>query len=309
MVHSVGDVAESKKKKCAAHLFEVWSDERQLEPLKTVAGHWKALVIADDTKKLKPFLKLSDEIAKSLISYSKKQEEQCYGCFAVPVNQYWKNKPDQTLRLADLNENWGEVTAGNGNFGVSKKITKTKTEKVKASNVRVLSNGREVRIKIKEMQSGAYYRVSRGGAKRTYYEQCGSGNRAYWVITDNADKINIQTCTINGAKERKMIPILATLKFSKKGIKGVKGKVKAKKAIPGKPIILPKKGFSKSGYKLVGWYQLINGNPVQYKAGGKFTFMQKEKITLYPFFEEKEKPKKKIKKKTNKKGKSKKKKG
>ena len=288
VVHPANAVAKSKQNKCAAYLFEVWSADEQLEPLKTVASHWKRLVIADNTKKLKPFLKLSDEIAKLLISYMKKQEQQCYGCFAVPVNHYWKNKPDETLRLADLNENWGEVTAGNGKFGISKRVVNYEVEKVKKSDVRVYNQKEGMRVTLLHSSPYMYYRVSRGGTKRTYYKQNGKGRNAYWFIPGGAGKINVQTCSIQGTKERTMIRIAGTVQFSRKNLKGVKGKIKKKNLKLGQTFSLPKKGFTKKGYKITKWYRFSNGNPIYYKIG-RHTCTSTEDVTFYPYFEKKKK--------------------
>ncbi len=280
------------KKKGADYWFNEWTKSNQPEPLKSIAEQWKKLSIADDTKNLEPFFKLSEEITKYLIQYMKEGKKQCYECFSIPINDYLKGKPSDKLGLAELNENWAEVSSEKKNFGISKKITKLETRKVKARDLYIYSYRGEVRLKIKNMKKNTLYRISKGGKKRTYFGGVGTVKKKYWILPSNTYHINVQSCSIKGLEEKKNFNVTATVKFSKKGIKGVKGKIKNKSVILEQPVNLPTKGFTRKEYKLTGWYQLVNGNTVYYKKGKKFTAIKKETITLYPYFKRKKGKKK-----------------
>lgn len=308
VVHEKSRLPKKKQNNCADHWFTTWAEKAQ-EPLKTVADQWKRLSIADNTTALKAFLEVSGDISKYLIQYVKENEEQCYGCFALPINQYWKGKPDRDLRLADLNENWGAVTSSvKGNFGVSVKVAEMEIKKIEANDVKIYSIRNEIRLKIKKIKPNIYYRVSCESKNRKYLNAVGTGKDAYWILPAKTNKFNVQTCSIKGSKKGKGIKVACSVKFSKKGMKKVKGSVKKINVVPGQTITLPKKGYKKDKYKLVNWCQMINGRPVLYDLGGKYTCYEKKNITLLPLFKEvksNDKSKKKgSKKKGSKKGKS-----
>lgn len=291
VVHKEEMLSDDKKDDCADHWFTTWAKEGQ-EPLKTVAKQWKKLSIADDPKVLKPFLEVSGDIAKYLIQYIKEGKERCYDCFSISIERYWKGKPDKSLRLENLNENWKVVTSKEKKFGVSVKISKQKVEAIDEKNVMITKHKKAMRVTIMRSSPNLYYRLSRGTKTLKYYKSMGGGKGTYWIIPNSLGKINIQTCSIHGSKERNGIATGCTIYFSRKNIKGATGTIKRKKTKPGKTYTLPKKGFKKKGWKIKKWYRLVQGNPIYFKCGKQICRI-KEDVTFYPYFVKKKKAGKK----------------